>query len=193
MMMKKGWLVLVGLMVSGMASAHGQVVPPVYFMENFIHPFHGLDHLLVMFAVGVWATRQSDLKQILLLPLVFVLSIPGGLLLVESGVPGTWAEPLVLATMLVLGMQLLLDSRLNFSVTLLCAALMGAVHGQSHLGDQGVSSLLPLIGMMSGSLLLHTIGVISGLVARHRRWTGMGRITGTGLLVAAGGLVAGFI
>ena len=39
---------------------------------GFIHPFIGLDHSLIMLAVGIWSTQRSY-KKLWLLPSIFPL------------------------------------------------------------------------------------------------------------------------
>ena len=49
-------------------------------LQGFAHPFSGLDHLLAMLIVGLWAARRRGATR-LLLPVAFVLSLLLGALL----------------------------------------------------------------------------------------------------------------
>jgi urease accessory protein len=53
------------------ALAHPGHMEPSGFMHGFEHPLGGLDHLLAMVAVGLWAA-QSGGRALLALPAAFV-------------------------------------------------------------------------------------------------------------------------
>ncbi|WP_243640686.1 HupE/UreJ family protein [Thiogranum longum] len=99
-------------------------------MQKLLHPFMGHDHLLVMVAVGFWATRQRNLGSTILLP-----------------------------------------------------------HGMAHVAEAGTLSMLPVIAMMSGSALLHALGLTLSIWTRSQGLTCFYRLTGAGLIVAGTGLV----
>ena len=86
------------LLLPGLASAH--IVPETThgFREGLAHPFTGLDHLLAMFAVGLWAAQHRG-RAVWMIPLTFVgvmglggalglagAAMPGGQLAVEIGI-----------------------------------------------------------------------------------------------------------
>src|ERR1700689_666247 len=72
------------------------------FGSGFAHPLHGLDHILVMVAVGLWATQIGGRAQ-WLVPLSFlgVMALGGTLAMAGLRVPFT--EGGILLSILVMG------------------------------------------------------------------------------------------
>ena len=65
------------------------------FAEGLVHPFSGLDHLLAMVAVGLWAAQGNTMKRggrkVWLLPATFMTMLAAG-----SGIAMQWQSlPLV--------------------------------------------------------------------------------------------------
>src|SRR5690606_18600986 len=57
--------------VPSMAAAHPDAGMSHGFLHGFSHPFSGWDHLLAMFAVGLWAAQRGG-RAVWSLPLTFV-------------------------------------------------------------------------------------------------------------------------
>jgi hydrogenase/urease accessory protein HupE len=55
------------------------------------HPFTGLDHMLAMVAVGLWAS-QLGRPAIVMLPLVFPVTVAAGAMLGANGVAMPWVD-----------------------------------------------------------------------------------------------------
>lgn len=100
--MKKMILTLLGtLAFPAIAFAH-----PGHDMANFVsgfsHPFTGIDHLLVMLAVGYWA-GQSQSAARWQLPHQFVLFMLGGVVL-GAMIPGmAFIEAAIAVSVLAMG------------------------------------------------------------------------------------------
>src|SRR5687767_15457481 len=86
---------------AGTASAHpghaGHEITGVGW--GLAHPFTGLDHLLAMIAVGLWAAQIGG-RALWLLPLSFVTSMAVGGALGMSGMALPQVEPLILGSVL---------------------------------------------------------------------------------------------
>src|SRR3954469_22986190 len=74
------------------AYAHVGVSPAHDLLHGLQHPFTGLDHLLAMFAVGLWATQRGG-RALWSIPLTFVSVMAFGAILGMSGVPIPFVEP----------------------------------------------------------------------------------------------------
>jgi len=74
------------------------------FGAGFMHPFLGLDHLLAMVVVGIWSVLHS--RRVWLAPLCFVSFLAVGAMLGHGGLVVPQLEPLVAASVLVLGLML---------------------------------------------------------------------------------------
>src|SRR6201995_5936086 len=72
------------------------------FTEGLMHPFTGLDHMLAMVAVGLWASQIGG-RALWLLPVTFPLVMAAGAALGVGGVPLPWVEFGIAASVLVLG------------------------------------------------------------------------------------------
>ncbi|HET6220748.1 MAG TPA: HupE/UreJ family protein, partial [Dongiaceae bacterium] len=68
------------------ADAHLLNATGAGWSQGFAHPFSGLDHILAMVAVGIWAAQNGRLA-LWLLPVAFPLAMMAGGLLALAGVP----------------------------------------------------------------------------------------------------------
>jgi urease accessory protein len=137
------------------------------FVHGFAHPFAGLDHLLAMLAVGLWAARFHGVPR-WILPLAFVsfMALGGGLSL-------PMVEPMIAVSVLVLGLGAAIGSRLPVATGAAVTALFALYHGQAHFAEipAGASAAGFALGMLSATALLHGAGLALALqLARARRW-----------------------
>jgi urease accessory protein len=137
------------------------------FVHGFAHPFGGLDHLLAMLAVGLWAARFSGTPR-WILPLAFVtfMALGGGLAL-------PMVEPMLAVSVLVLGLGAAIGSRVPVVAGALVTAGFALYHGQAHFAEipAGASAAGFALGMLSATALLHGAGLALALqLARARRW-----------------------
>lgn len=132
---------------------------------GLLHPVTGWDHLLAMMAVGMLAMAGKS-KAGWRLPLAFVVAMVAGAALGIAGLALPVVEPVILASMVVLG-GLLAASMVNTGngLVLLCA-LFGLFHGNAHgLEAPASGSVVSFIsGFVLTSGLLHGVG---WLAARH--------------------------
>ncbi len=100
-------------------------------LAGLSHPLLGLDHLLAMFAVGLWAAQQSGVAR-WTLPLTFVASMfAGGMLgLSAAGMP--WLEGTIAASVLAFGLLVAVAARLPMAASLGLTALFALSHGIAH-------------------------------------------------------------
>lgn len=171
------------------AFAHsGHAAQTVSFMDGFIHPLTGFDHVLAMFAVGLWSATTT--KRIWLAPLSFAAMLLVGALLAQGGFALPAVEPIVAASVLLLGLLVMARSHFPEVAT---AALVGSFalfHGAAH--GQELSAPTALAGMVLATALLHCLGIAAGsqLKSRSLWWQ---RIVGAGIALAGTGLVAGLM
>ena len=126
------------------------------FIDGFTHPFLGLDHLLAMLLVGVWSVLNA--RQVWMAPLTFVALLAGGAFLGQHGIVVPQLEPLVAASVLVLGVMLTLPFRVGMSAALAVIGGFALFHGMAHGGELDQGSTI-MAGMVLGSALLHAIGM----------------------------------
>ena len=97
--------------------------------RRLLHPFSGLDHVLAMVAVGLWASQLGG-RALWLLPLTFPVVMAAGAALGFGGVPLPWVEIGIAGSVLVLGAAVALALRPSLAVSL---PLIGAVRAAARL------------------------------------------------------------
>lgn len=164
-------LALFAVMTAGSSSAWAH--PAVFHSlsatdaasAGFLHPFTGLDHLLVMVAVGLWAVQIGG-RALWMLPLSFVGSMMLGGAVGLCGVHQPFIEHGILASIVLLGVALGMAWRPSTLVAALCVGAAGLCHGYAH-GSEMPAGALPLlffVGMVAATSLLHAFGVGGGLL-----------------------------
>jgi urease accessory protein len=138
------------------------------FAEGLAHPFTGLDHMLAMVAVGLWASQIGG-RALWLLPLTFPVVMAAGAALGFGGVALPWVEGGIAASVLVLGALVALKAKPSLAVSVPLIATFAALHGYSH-GIElpaSVSALTYAVGFVAATLVLHLIGIGLGLAANR--------------------------
>ena len=148
--------------------AHGS------FMAGISHPLFGMDHVLAMVAVGLWAAQLarsgsegSDSRRALwLVPLAFAGTMTLGFAAGAAGLPLPFVEPAILASVVALGLVVALSIRLPAGA---CAAVVGVFalfHGHAHGSELGTAGALQFgLGFLVATALLHLAGIVIGLTA----------------------------
>lgn len=148
-------------LMSSVASAHpGHGLESAY--AGFMHPLTGWDHLLVMLAIGVWAAKLGG-KARWQLPLTFfgVMALGAGLGLAGIGFSGL--ETALAASVMAMGVMLMLRLSINQPSQLAITAVFAAFHGMAHGSElQSQSGLSVFAGMLIATALLHGTGVFFG-------------------------------
>lgn len=172
---------------------HGIVVES--FAAGFIHPFTGLDHLLMMLCVGVWAGKSSGALR-WQLPAVFLLGMAGGWAAGLAGATLPGLESGIAATLIVLGAVFALRLDPPRAVQLLGIAFGGVLHGLAHGGELGGAEALADaaawvggIGMLVATALLHGAGFAACRLAPAPD-SALYRTVGATLALAGGVLLA---
>ncbi|MCZ4317057.1 HupE/UreJ family protein [Comamonadaceae bacterium G21597-S1] len=158
------------------------------FIAGLLHPWSGVDHLAAMLAVGLWSATTT--RHWWLAPLVFAQMLLAGALLGLSGAESPAVEPMIAASLVVLGLLLAARTSLpalaGAGLVGLFAIFHGMAHGHELAGSQ--QPWHPLAGMLLSTIALHAIGICAGLAlrARHQAWA---RVAGVLVSVAGGALL----
>ncbi len=163
------------------------------FIAGFVHPLFGLDHIVVMVAVGLWAATIGG-RALWIVPASFVGTMVAGYFLSLVGVSLPFAEPMILASVVALGLLIAAAVRLPAAVGAVLVGLFALFHGYAHGSELGVAAALPFgVGFAIATAVLHGAGIGAGLFLGSGK--GLGQATGglvarvLGGLAAAGGLV----
>lgn len=162
------------------------------FLAGAGHPISGTDHMLAMIAVGLWAAQTGG-RAIWAMPAAFVGAMVLGGGAGAAGLPFPVVEPMILASILLLGAVVALAARLPMILALPMLALFGAAHGWAH-GTEGPSVGLPAYaaGFAAMTAALHGAGLGLGLALHRLPAIRLTRLAGgltaaTGLALAIGG------
>ena len=191
----KTLLFIAALPISTWANAHTGVdgAHSASFMTGLLHPLFGLDHLTAMVAVGVWsalAARQAG-PAMLWGPLGFANMLLAGALIGLQGLSLPAVEPVIAASLLVMGLLVLVKLRLPGPVAALLvgtfAMFHGVVHGQELASS--ASAFQALAGMLCATVVLHGAGLALGWWLRGvNLW--IGRLVGSVVALMGGLLLA---
>lgn len=161
------------------------------FLQGFIHPLTGLDHLFAMTLVGVWSAMNT--QRWWLAPLSFAALLLVGAFIGMAGVSVPATEHIVAASLLGLGLMVALQMKLS---TTLGASIVGGFavfHGLAH-GAELSHSFAALSGMVSATALLHLLGLALGYGLLHAQRSALwSRAIGTGSALLGVGLLSGLI
>ncbi|MCU1718776.1 HupE/UreJ family protein [Pseudomonas sp. 5P_3.1_Bac2] len=154
-------------------------------LAGLSHPLLGLDHLLAMFAVGLWAAQQRGAAR-WALPLTFVASMLLGGLLGFEGLSFNYIEGGITASVLAFGLLVAVAIRLPMIIALSLTALFALTHGVAHGLElpELASPASYALGFVLATAALHAAGY--GLV-RLLPQAAAGVIRVLGALAAAGG------
>lgn len=156
------------------------------FWAGFTHPLMGVDHILAMVAVGLWAAMLGG-RALFAVPAAFVGVMILGFLSALSGMPLVSVEPAILASVVVLGLAIALALPVSPTVGALIVGAFAFFHGHAHGGEMGNAVFFTYgAGFVLATGLLHTAGMGLGLGAR--RW--MGQTHGRLCIRLAGGATA---
>lgn len=185
-------IILLGaILMPAMALAHPgheSLMTHNAFYIGLIHPFTGLDHVLAMFSVGLWAafTMTTRMQQAATL-ITFLAAMLLGSVLSLQGATLPAVEPLILLSLLVFGLLLATAVRLPIwialSITAFFALFQGFAHG--HEIPAQAQALGYVGGFLVGTLALLFCGATTGKALHpHAGWI----IRAGGAAVAAYGL-----
>jgi urease accessory protein len=152
------------------------------FGAGLFHPFSGVDHMLAMLTVGLWAATLGG-SAAWRVPTAFVAMLVTGALLGLGGVQLPLVESFIAASVLVLGLAVTLAWRVPAAAGIALVGLFALFHGHAHGAEvpAAAAGTLYVLGMTLASVALHLTGFGIGHALRQRPW----------LLRSGGALVAG--
>lgn len=168
------------------AFAHTGAGPHNGWLHGFFHPLSGLDHILAMIAVGLWAA-QAHGRIIWLIPLIFVAVMGLGGLSAAIILPVALAEHGIMLSLLVLGVLLACRMHLPFSASVMLIGLFALSHGYAHGSEMpsGIPMFSYAAGFMLATALLHLCGI--GLAWLCRYSAGIRWVRFSGIMIACYG------
>jgi urease accessory protein len=188
---------LIAMLAAGSAVAHpghpdSMMTASMSFTAGFSHPFSGIDHLLAMLAVGLWAAQHKR-SALWVLPLAFPLAMVAGALLAFAGVQVPAAETGIAASVAVLGLLIAFAIRMPLWGSTLVVSLFAMFHGYAHGSElpHGSSAAMYGLGFVLATALLHVAGLGIGMVAGKQMADRAVRIGGFGIAAVGAYLLTG--
>jgi urease accessory protein len=130
------------------------------FSSGFFHPVLGVDHVIAMLAVGLWAALQGR-PALYLLPVVFPLVMVFGGILGMNGIDLPYVEPMIALSGVVLGLMVALYAKPALWVSALMVGVFAVFHGHAH-GAELPAASSPFgyaAGFVIATALLHLSGI----------------------------------
>ena len=174
------------------ALAHTGLAHAASFASGFAHPWSGLDHMLALLAVGLWAGLTGG-RALWVWPAAFVSAMLAGGVLAMAGASLPLVEPGMLASLVVLGLLVLTAARPPIAVGAALVALFAVLHGHAHGAELpgGAAAATYAAGFTLATALLHAIGI--GIACASRNAIGTLFVRVGGAAVAAVGVALAVI
>jgi urease accessory protein len=181
MSLKRSILTATFVLATAPAFAHAGAASHSHFASGFLHPMGGLDHMLAMVTVGLFASLLGG-RAVWALPMAFVgmMLVGGSLGVVGIEIPAVEAG--ISASIVILGAVVALGCSWSLATAMALTGLFAIAHGYAHGAEMpaDANALTYSIGFALATALLHGAGLLAGLAASGRRH----------ILRVAGGAVA---
>lgn len=155
------------------------------FITGFIHPLHGLDHLLAMLAVGLWAGQHQN-KTVVLAPLTFIFFMLTGWILGVNHVHLPLTEHFIMMSLIVFGSLIALSIKTNTYLAMAIIGIFAIYHGYAHGLEMSItaSALKYTAGFVAATAMLHIIGIIIAKICLAKNKMYLSKISGGGVIAA---------
>ncbi|WP_454781092.1 HupE/UreJ family protein [Legionella sp. WA2022007384] len=180
------FLIVVLSVVPTMVYAHhAEFMRDAPFLQGLSMPIHGVDHMLFTFAVGLIAAQIGG-RALWSIPLVFSMAMLLGGILNLSGVSIPLLEYAILASIVVCGALLSLNTGISLLAIVGIIAVFTFFNGNGLMVNYSSLMSMPafILGCLISSLFLLGVGVGAGLLI-SRFQASMFRYVGVGVLAAA--------
>ena len=157
---------LVALFVASTAQAHTGIGDANGFVHGVAHPFGGLDHVLAMVGVGLFAAQLGG-RALWLVPLSFVLMMVVGGACGLAGADLPFVEIGIGLSVVVLGVAVAFGRHMPTAAAVALVGFFAIFHGHAHGAEMpaALSALAYGGGFVLATVALHAIGIVIGLVA----------------------------
>jgi urease accessory protein len=156
------------------------------FFNGAGHPISGLDHVLVMIAVGLWAAQMGG-RAVWAVPTAFVAVMALGGALGMGGVGLPFVEQGILLSVVALGMLIAAAvTKMPLAASVAVVGLFALFHGHAHGTEMpaDTSGMFYGVGFAVSTALLHAAGIGLGVGMKkiaNEKWV---RVAGAAVVVA---------
>ena len=190
--MNRRILIAAAVLMASAAPAFAHLNPDEHgsFAAGFSHPLFGLDHILAMVAVGLWAAMQGG-RAVWIVPAAFVGTMAVGFAAAIAGVPLPFVEPVILASVIFIGIAIALALPIPTGAVAAMVGFFAFFHGHAHGGELGEAGAWQFaVGFIIATAVLHAVGI--GLGVALGRFGGKALSRMVGAATALGGLWLAF-
>jgi urease accessory protein len=179
------------ILTPGIAAAHPGVAHVHDAIYGFVHPLGGIDHILAMIAVGVFAAQLGG-RALWLVPAAFVATMAAAGVLGMAGVKIPYIETGIALSVIVLGAAIALQAHMPVAAATALVGFFATFHGHAHGAEMPASASGALygVGFVTATALLHAAGVGLGIALSGRVGHIGLRLTGGTMALAGIALLA---
>jgi len=152
------------LLAPSVAFAHPGHSEANSLLAGFVHPFSGIDHLLAMTAVGLFAAHLGG-RALWAVPVTFVAVMALGGILGAAGVSLPFTETAIALSVLVFGLVIFSGMTPPALAAMALVGSFAIFHGYAHGTEMPVagSGIVFGVGFIVATALLHGFGIALGL------------------------------
>jgi urease accessory protein len=145
------------------AFAHTGAGATTGFAYGFAHPIGGLDHVLAMVAVGLFAYLLKG-KALWLVPAAFVGTMALGGIVGVFGIPVPLVEIGIALSVVAIGAMIAFGKSVPIAAAMAVVGVFAVFHGHAHGAEMpaAASGLAYGLGFMLATASLHAAGVLAG-------------------------------
>jgi urease accessory protein len=174
------------------AAAHPGIAGHTHgFASGFSHPLSGIDHILAMIAVGLYAAHLGG-RALWVVPSSFVSVMALAGVVGMAGVALPFAESGIALSLVVLGLAVGLQINVPILLASASVGCFAVFHGYAHGAAMlaSMSGLTYSLGFICATMLLHVTGVALGVAIGHTGQTRGYRVVQIGgAVISAVGVV----
>jgi urease accessory protein len=178
-------LASIAILFADEALAHSLGASGAGFAHGLTHAYMGLDHLLAMVAVGLWASQLGG-SCCWRVPLAFVTMMTAAALFATSGGVTFSVEAVIGLSVFTVGVLVAFSIRVTAFWSVLTVSAFAVFHGYAH-GLEMPQAATPWrygLGLVLATASLHALGVALGFGLRRRELL----LRSSGAAIAAAGL-----
>ncbi|MGZ4991058.1 MAG: HupE/UreJ family protein [Methylobacter sp.] len=165
----KNWPVAALFLVSPSLYAHTGEHIEHSLISGLLHPLTGIDHLLVLLAVGLIAAKQGG-KALFAFPAVFLALMAAGAVLNAAAVQIPFVESLIALSVVAFGVLVSSKQKHHSKLPFLGLSFFAVFHGYAHAAEipADTGAAVYFAALMLMSLAICVGGCIVGTIAGKR-------------------------